>query len=121
MKYYTVVVERESNGTYSAWVPGVPGAYASANSEAQARRGIQQALEAVLEWRATQASESAVETYASVWRLRHNPSARTAAGRWQMVNPRASDLGRRTSPAKARASRANGAKGGRPRKAVHKR
>ena len=37
-QHYPVVVEREDNGTFSAWVAGLPGVYASADTAAVAKR-----------------------------------------------------------------------------------
>ena len=47
-QHHPVVVERESNGTFSAWVAGVPGVYAAADTASAARRGIRSALAAHL-------------------------------------------------------------------------
>ena len=33
-QYFPVVVEQESNGTFSAWVAGLPGVYAAAERTA---------------------------------------------------------------------------------------
>lgn len=44
-QHYSVVVERESNGTFSAWVAGLPGVYAAADTAAVAKRAIRSALE----------------------------------------------------------------------------
>lgn len=43
-QHYSVVVEREANGSFSAWVPGMPGVYAAADSAAVAKRAIRSAL-----------------------------------------------------------------------------
>ncbi len=45
-QHYSVVVERESNGTFSAWVAGLPGVYAAADTAGAAKRGIRAALTA---------------------------------------------------------------------------
>ena len=49
IEQYPVVVERESNGTFSAWVAGLPGVYAAADTAAAAKRGIRSALAAHLD------------------------------------------------------------------------
>ena len=48
-EHYPVVVEREDNGTFSAWVAGLPGVYAAADTAADAERGIRSALAAHLD------------------------------------------------------------------------
>ena len=47
--HYPVIVERESNGTFSAWVAGLPGVYAAADTAAAAKRAIRSALIAHLD------------------------------------------------------------------------
>ena len=48
-EYFPVVIERESNGTFSAWVAGLPGVYAAADTAAVAKRAIRRALAAHLD------------------------------------------------------------------------
>ena len=48
-QHFPVVVERESNGTFSAWVAGFPGVYAAADTAAIAKRAIRGALAAHLD------------------------------------------------------------------------
>ena len=48
-EYYPVIVEQESNGTWSAYVAGLPGVYAAADSATEAKRAIRGALAAHLE------------------------------------------------------------------------
>ena len=57
-EYYPVVVEQEANGTWSAYVAGLPGVYAAADSAAQAKKAIRTALAAHLE--AAQTRQAAV-------------------------------------------------------------
>jgi predicted RNase H-like HicB family nuclease len=45
----STAVERESNGTFSAWVAGLPGVYAAADTAGVAKRGIRRALAAHLD------------------------------------------------------------------------
>lgn len=45
-QYFPIVVERESNGTFSAWVAGLLGVYAAADTAIAAKRGIRAALAA---------------------------------------------------------------------------
>ena len=40
---YPVIIERESNGAFSAWVAGLPGVYAAADTAAAAKRVIRSA------------------------------------------------------------------------------
>jgi predicted RNase H-like HicB family nuclease len=43
-QYFPIIVEQESNGTCSAWVAGLPGVYAVADTVTAAKRGIRRAL-----------------------------------------------------------------------------
>ena len=45
-QYFPVIVEQESNGTFSAWVAGLQGVYAAADIVTAAKRGIRRALAA---------------------------------------------------------------------------
>ena len=47
--YFPVVIEQESNGTFSAWVAGLPGVYAAADTRASAKQAIREALAAHLQ------------------------------------------------------------------------
>ena len=47
-QYFPIIVEQESNGTFSAWVAGLPGVYAAADTVTAAKRGIRSALAAHL-------------------------------------------------------------------------
>jgi hypothetical protein len=38
-QYFPIIVEQESNGTCSAWVAGLPGVYAAADTVTAAKRG----------------------------------------------------------------------------------
>ena len=111
-QHYSVVVERESNGSFSAWVAGLPGVYAAADTAAAAKRGIRLALAAHLET-LVHLGRTTVPLV-DVLVLRSDPAASGVRPRLRFVGLGAL-LGRRTSKAKADAARRNGRKGGRPR------
>ena len=75
MTHYSVVVERETNGTFSAWVAGLPGVYAAADTASAAKRGLRSALAAHLE--ALAARGQTAEPRADVVVLRVDAPART--------------------------------------------
>jgi len=109
-QYFPIVVEQESNGTFSAWVAGLPGVYAAADTAAAAKRGIRGALAAHLD--ALRALGREPQLKADVTVLRRDVYA-TRRDSLRFVGVGAL-LGRGTSRAKAKASRSNGRKGGRP-------
>lgn len=104
--YFPVVIEQESNGTFSAWVPGVQGVYAAADTRASAKQAIREVLAAHLHT-LKELGKSAKST-ADVLVLRERNETLTFSGFGAL-------LGRKKSMAKARAARMNGRKGGRPR------
>ena len=117
-EHYPVVVEREENGTYSAWVAGLPGVYAAADTAAVAKRAIRSAVAAHLD--ALKEMGRAPTARADVAVLRYDSRARTRRESLRFVGLGAL-LGKKTTSAKAEAARRNGRKGGRPRKAAIKR
>ena len=107
-RYFPVVIEQETNGTFSAWVAGLPGVYAAADDRATAKRAIRGALEAHLK---------------TLERLGKSPNPRVdlyvlrfGAGQKLSFAGIGALMGHRTSTAKAKAARANGLRGGRPRR-----
>lgn len=105
-EYFSVVIKEEPNGTFSAWVTGLPGVYAAADTRAAAKRSIRDALAAHLETADKRGRSPKLRTELLVLRKRNHDLAFTGLGAL---------LGRKTSKAKARAARLNGLKGGRPR------
>ncbi|MEK6629376.1 MAG: type II toxin-antitoxin system HicB family antitoxin [Acidobacteriota bacterium] len=109
-QYFPIVVEQESNGTFSAWVAGLPGVYAAADTATAAKRGIRAALAAHLDRLRTLGREPELKTDVTVLR-RDVYATRRDSLRFVGVGAL---LARGTSRAKAKASRSNGRRGGRP-------
>ncbi len=101
--YYPIVVETETNGTFSAYVPGLP-VYAAADTRARAERALRSLLSAYLEAH----PDAAPKSFVKVARV-------SGRSRVEFVGV-AAIIGARRSPRKAMASRLNGRLGGRPRK-----
>ena len=116
-QHFPIVIEHEANGTWSAWVAGLPGVYAAADSLAQAKRAIRLTVTAHLD--ALERMGQSPRGTADVAVLRYDPGLPRKQTRIRFVGLGAL-LGRTTSPAKAAAARRNGKKGGRPLKAAQR-
>ena len=95
------------DGAVSAYVPGLP-VYAAADTHAKAERAIRAVLEAYLQAHPSSKPEA---------RVRVARCSDAGTGRVEIVGV-AALVGAKRTAAKARASRANGRLGGRPRKVV---
>jgi len=102
---YPIVLETEESGAVSAYVPGLP-VYAAADTHAKAERAIRGALTAYLNAH----PDSQPDARVRVARFSHKAQQEV-----DIVGV-AALVGARRSTTKARASRANGRLGGRPRK-----
>lgn len=103
--YFPIVIEREATGAVSAYVPGLP-VYAAADDERTATRAIHEALTAYLEEHPAEEPTAGVRVARVQHYARRAPSVDLVSA--------AALVGRGTSRAKARSSRANGRRGGRP-------
>jgi hypothetical protein len=103
--HYPIVLETETSGAVTAYVPGLP-VYAASDSHTKAERAIRAVLAAYLE--AHPGSRSAAQVRVARVSDRHRMKV-------DIVGV-AALVGARRSATKARASRANGRLGGRPRK-----
>jgi len=107
---YPIVLETEESGAVSAYVPGLP-VYAAAETHAKAERAIRDVLTEYLN------AHPASRPDARVRVARFSDSGN---GKVDIVGV-AALVGARRSATKARASRANGRLGGRPRAAAPRR
>ena len=103
--HYPIVFEKEDSGAVSVYVPGLP-VYAAAGNHAKAERAIRAVLRAYLE------THPGARSGARVRVARFSVSQKSTV---DIVGVTAL-IGARRSVAKAKASRANGRLGGRPRK-----
>ena len=101
--YYPIVLETETSGAVSAYVPGLP-VYAAADTRPKAERAIRATLAAYLDAHPDSVPTSAVRV------------ARVSDGSNVRLVGVGALLGTGTSALKARASQRNGRLGGRPRK-----
>jgi hypothetical protein len=108
--HYPIVFETKENGAVSAYVPGLP-VYAAADSQAKAERAIRAVLTEYLD----EHPDTHPDARVRVARVSDRGKARVS------VVGVAALVGAKSSDAKARASRANGRLGGRPRKRGTKR
>ena len=102
--HYPIVLETEASGAVSAYVPGLP-VYAAADTHAKAERAIRDVLTAYLE--AHPDSQPKVRVRVA----RFSGRGKTTVD----IVGVAALVGAHRSATKARASRANGRLGGRPR------
>jgi predicted RNase H-like HicB family nuclease len=117
-QYFPIIVEQEDNGAFSAWVAGLPGVYATADTAAVAKRAIRGALAAHLD--ALHAQGRTPHLTANVTVLRRDVSTKTRRASFRFVGVGAL-LGTGTSRCKARSSALNGRLGRRPRKTAARR
>ena len=89
-QYFPIIVEQESNGTCSAWVAGLPGVYAAADTPTAAKRGIRRALAAHLAALGTlgRVPQLCRRNRVAARRVRHAPRLVPIRGRRGAARPR---------------------------------
>jgi predicted RNase H-like HicB family nuclease len=107
---YPIVLETEDSGAVSAYVPGLP-VYAAAETRAKAERAIRAVLTAYLEAH----PDSRPDAHVRVARFTNFGKTNIGKTKVDIIGV-AALVGAHRSATKARASRANGRLGGRPRK-----
>lgn len=117
MQHFPIVIEHEANDTWSAWVAGLPGVYAAADSLAKVKRAIREACTAHLDTLGDAGELPRGQADVVVLRSDATEPRRQARVRFVGLGAR---LGRSASPAKAATARRNGQRGGRPRNAVQR-
>ena len=110
--YYPIVLEIETSGAVSAYVPGLP-VYAAGDTHQQAERAVREVLTAYLD--AHPGAEHGALVRVARVTDRRNSKAHAVGPKVSIVSVGAL-LGSGRSPVKARAARANGRLGWRPRK-----
>jgi chloramphenicol 3-O-phosphotransferase len=105
--YYPIVLETETSGAISAYVPGIP-VYAAADTRREAERAIRMTLSVYLKAHPDSVPTSAVRV------------ARVSDGSTVELVGVGALVGTGRSRRKARAAQVNGRLGGRPRKAAHR-
>lgn len=108
--YFPIVIETEASGALSAYVPGLP-VFAAADTPAQVERAIRETLTAYL------AAHPSTTPTTRIWVARVSAGQKSGVHVVSTMAGVGALLGARRSPLKARASRANGRLGGRPRAA----
>jgi predicted RNase H-like HicB family nuclease len=111
--YYPIVIETETSGAVSAYVPGLP-VYAAADTRAKAERAIRETLAAYLDAHPLTSPTTRIR----VARVSDNQKSKVHVVS-SLVGVGAL-LGTGRSVHKASASRANGRLGGRPPRTVQK-
>ena len=109
--YYPIVLETEESGAVSAYVPGLP-VYAAADTHKQAERAVREVLSAYLE----DHPRAKQRAYVRVARVSDRATTIPALKPNVTIVGVGALLGSGRSQIKARAARANGQLGGRPRK-----
>jgi predicted RNase H-like HicB family nuclease len=111
--HFTAVFETEDNGTISAWIVGVSGVYAAADTLEEARVALVEALDAHLV--ALLALGKSIHVTADTAILRCEAKRRGTTVAYVGAGAL---LGRARSRAKGIAARKNGQKGGRPKQST---